>query len=81
MFVTNQHFLVQFGPGKTPKKDEQGCVEASEEKSTSLSTVILTSNGQIVPQSKKVQHYLDAEIVGESDLTYGCRYILTTIRG
>ena len=63
-------------------KDKNGCVR-EKDKGTNLlpETVVLTLNGQVVPQDEQVQQYLDSEIVGESELAHGCKYIVTHIKG
>ena len=78
-FVTNKHILIQFDKNKIPVRDEVGCVKDAKNTGNTPQTVILEANGMIVTQSKEAQHYLDAEIVGESELVDGRKFIVTRI--
>ena len=46
----------------------------------SRKTIVYKTSGIIVPQDKKVQKYLDSNILGESELKMGSKYFATEFK-
>ena len=46
----------------------------------SRKTIVYKTSGVIVPQDKKVQEYLDSNIIGESELKSGSKYFATEFK-
>ena len=71
--------MIQFDGKKVPRKDLSGALEDEKKMKESPQTVIMEANGMIITQSEEVQGCLDAEIIGESELTAGRKFIITYV--
>ena len=77
VFIEENLLLYQFA--KVPKQDDQGRIISDRPDLHSHKTVIAKVNGEIIPQTKETQDYLDNEITGESEIQPDGSVIFTSL--